>query len=299
MVWLKLLRIAALPSALSNILVGCLLASGSWQPATPLVWLLLSSACLYGAGMVLNDVFDVEVDNKERPERPIPSGAVSLDHARNAGFLLLSLGIFLALFASKLGLLIALGLAISIYLYDGPLKRTFAAPFVMGLCRFLNILLGASAATELPMMVIAYAASIGIFIAGVTWLAKREAVEQQSINTLLPGSMLMIAGLGVAAMTVAGTFSSHVETVSDAKVVRVFLIAFAFVCLPILRRLFVAITTASSSAVQITVVTSLRSLIVFDACIALTVESGRPLYSLVILGLLGVSWLWGKASKLT
>ena len=34
--------------------------------------------------MVLNDVFDAEVDARERPERPIPSGRVSLQR-RNGG----------------------------------------------------------------------------------------------------------------------------------------------------------------------------------------------------------------------
>ena len=32
--------------------------------------------------MALNDVFDAELDQEERPERPIPSGRVSLSAAR-------------------------------------------------------------------------------------------------------------------------------------------------------------------------------------------------------------------------
>ena len=31
----------------------------------------------YTAGMILNDLLDYEVDVRERPERPLPSGAVS------------------------------------------------------------------------------------------------------------------------------------------------------------------------------------------------------------------------------
>ena len=34
-------------------------------------------ALFYTAGMILNDVADLEVDRRERPERPLPSGAVS------------------------------------------------------------------------------------------------------------------------------------------------------------------------------------------------------------------------------
>ena len=34
-------------------------------------------ALFYTAGMILNDVLDDDVDRRERPERPLPSGAVS------------------------------------------------------------------------------------------------------------------------------------------------------------------------------------------------------------------------------
>ncbi|HEY0640042.1 MAG TPA: UbiA family prenyltransferase, partial [Pseudonocardiaceae bacterium] len=37
----------------------------------------LASACLYWAGMALNDYADRELDATERPERPIPSGRVT------------------------------------------------------------------------------------------------------------------------------------------------------------------------------------------------------------------------------
>ena len=33
---------------------------------------VLASGCLYLAGIVLNDVFDREIDARERPTRPIP-----------------------------------------------------------------------------------------------------------------------------------------------------------------------------------------------------------------------------------
>src|SRR5207249_291792 len=41
------------------------------------LFLMAASGCLYCAGMVFNDVFDLEQDKRERPSRPIPSGRVS------------------------------------------------------------------------------------------------------------------------------------------------------------------------------------------------------------------------------
>ncbi|MEM7786069.1 MAG: UbiA family prenyltransferase, partial [Planctomycetota bacterium] len=65
----------------------------SWSPTIPLIFLLLSSAAIYTAGMVLNDYFDFEKDLVERPERPIPSGQISRKATFNFGFALLVGGV--------------------------------------------------------------------------------------------------------------------------------------------------------------------------------------------------------------
>src|SRR5262249_58217553 len=70
----RLVRLPNLPSALADICLAALAVRalpGHWA-AFGLV--LLSSACLYSAGMALNDVFDLEQDRRERPDRPLPSG---------------------------------------------------------------------------------------------------------------------------------------------------------------------------------------------------------------------------------
>lgn len=294
--WLKLLRIAALPSALSNILVGYLLAHQSWQPILPLVLLLIASACLYCSGMVLNDVFDVEVDRKQRPNRPLPSAAISPSQAKAVGMGLLLAGPVLAALASPLSLGIAAALAALVYLYDGPLKRTPIAPLLMGGCRSLNILLGASTIGVIPAVVLWYAVAIGVFVAGVTWLAKREADKTQSLTLMLPGSVLMVIGLVLVFVT-AWRFAPSDPL--NPRLVYLLPIAIALIAMPILRRLLIAWSVASGKAIQATVISSLRSLIIFDACLGLLVANGRPLFSAAILGLIAVSLLLGRVTKLT
>ena len=96
-----------------------------------------ASALLYLAGLVLNDVFDLEIDRHERPERPLPSGRISLAAARRLGWRLLWLGVLVGtgagLFLGHLrpGTIAAL-LAACILLYDAWLKRTFLGPLAMG-----------------------------------------------------------------------------------------------------------------------------------------------------------------------
>lgn len=53
---------------------------------------LVGSAALYSAGMVSNDVADIERDRRERPHRPLPSGQVGIGAATALGCGLLGFG---------------------------------------------------------------------------------------------------------------------------------------------------------------------------------------------------------------
>ena len=72
--FLELLRPANVTTALGDVLAGYAIAGLGNLPALP--WLLGATVCLYAGGVVLNDVFDFEIDRRERPERPLPSGRI-------------------------------------------------------------------------------------------------------------------------------------------------------------------------------------------------------------------------------
>ena len=72
--YLQLFRLPNVFTAMADIAMGLLVTYGDQTtPAAP-VLLLLASSLIYTAGMVLNDVYDYEVDVQERPHRPLPSG---------------------------------------------------------------------------------------------------------------------------------------------------------------------------------------------------------------------------------
>ena len=147
MPWLRLMRLPTVFTALTNILCGYFVSTDS--RALPDVfgqtefWLLLvSSALLYLGGMVLNDVFDYELDCQERPERPLPSGQIPLRSAATLGWLMMVGGLgsaFAAGLVSGTGyssFLIAVVLAALVWFYDSTLKSTPFSPFGMAGCRF-------------------------------------------------------------------------------------------------------------------------------------------------------------------
>ncbi|MEO3408447.1 UbiA-like protein EboC [Mucilaginibacter sp. CAU 1740] len=143
------MRPANIVTSVADILAGIAIVSvpvSSIRAFWPAILLLcLSTACLYGGGIVFNDVFDVELDKIERPERAIPSGKVSLREATVLGSILLCTGILSALFVSIVSGLIAAAIALCALLYDRFGKHhPFFGPLNMGMCRGLNLLLGIS-----------------------------------------------------------------------------------------------------------------------------------------------------------
>ena len=53
-----------------------------------------------GSGMVVNDFYDIEIDKKNRPERPIPRGSITLKQAKYLFFGYLFIGIIISIIHS-------------------------------------------------------------------------------------------------------------------------------------------------------------------------------------------------------
>lgn len=84
----------------------------------------VSAALIGGAANSLNDVFDVEIDRINRPDRPLPAGEVSVRLARLVWAAGSATGLAVAALVSLLHLGIAALAAVLLYAYNARLKRT-------------------------------------------------------------------------------------------------------------------------------------------------------------------------------
>lgn len=142
--YFQLMRPANIPTAWADILAGYAIA-GADASTSSLLWLLLATTGLYGGGVVFNDVFDAELDAQERPERPIPCGAVSIQEAALLGSFLLAMGVVAASQVSVISLVLASLIAMATLIYDSTAKHhSLLGPLTMGFCRAGNLLLGIS-----------------------------------------------------------------------------------------------------------------------------------------------------------
>lgn len=170
---LSLMRPANVLTAHSDILAGYAVAGAA--DSVRLWLLLLATTGLYGGGVVLNDVFDAKLDAVERPERSIPSGAISVTAASMFGGLLLIGGVLVAWICSPLSGAVALATAISALLYDSWGKHhPVWGPLNMGLCRGLNLSLGLTAALLAPFAHWPAALVTLCYVAGITALSRGE-----------------------------------------------------------------------------------------------------------------------------
>jgi len=202
--YLELMRPANIVTAWADILVG-FAASGSgiifaklingqtnFAILISLAWLLLATTGLYGGGIVFNDVFDAELDAKERPNRAIPSGRVSLENATLLGSVLFALGIGAAFQVSGLSGAIAIFITFTALLYDSFTKHhSFFGPLNMGLCRGSNLLLGVSLVPAIVWERWYLALIPVLYIAAITAISQGEVHGGKKITGVL--ALLLIA----------------------------------------------------------------------------------------------------------
>lgn len=157
-----------------------LVTNSTLEPLRPILLLVLATIGLYGGGVVLNDVFDANLDKIERPERPIPSGLISKKSAAIFGLLLLLTGIIAAAFVNapffiSYSTVLAVAIALAAVAYDKWLKHhAFFGPLAMGFCRACNLLLGMSI-LNFSLQHFWYVALVPlIYIAAITMVSRGE-----------------------------------------------------------------------------------------------------------------------------
>ena len=295
--YLELLRIPNVFTAIADVMMGYLVVQGTFEPYGPLIILIATSSCLYLAGMVFNDLFDREIDAVERPERPIPSGRVSVSAAQMIGIMLLSAGLAMSLQLSwrlmnfvPFG--VACGIAVLALLYNKWLKQTLLGPLALGGCRFLNVFLGMSLMLDPPSgMHWMIAGGVGVYIAGVTLFAQGEA-GISSRSRLVIATALMFAGIALVALS--PRFVSENQEWRLAGMPPAWPYFWVVLVLHILWRNSQAILVPSPAHVQTAVKNGIMSLIVIDAAASVPMASLGMLSPMFILILIIPATMLGR-----
>jgi 4-hydroxybenzoate polyprenyltransferase len=285
-----------------------------------IVVLVLGAVVMYWAGMILNDVYDIEKDRVQNRGRPLVDGRISRSTARMVGYGLLVAGVagaFIATLAFHEPMsfeeslespawvrfstpLVALLLGVSIWLYDGPLKATVLGPVMMGVCRVGSLLLGISIGWWLEPTQPWYAphfwmAAIGhgVYVMGITWAARREAEANQ---TWTLGFGWCVCAIGIAMLASVSWFVPE-GTRMRLSAETSYPIAIGLLALPWARRALFSVVSPGPSTIQAAVKQAILSIIFFDSILAL--QFGGPWPAIAICSLIIPAMILGRYFRST
>ncbi len=143
--WLQLFRLPNLFTVPGDPLAGFLIATGGRLDLRALC-AVLASLAIYAAGLAMNDLADFAEDTRDRPKRPLPSGAIPRNTAWFATVNLTLLGLAFSFLAGPQALLMGVGTVLGVVLYNFLTKKIpVIGALNMGVCRGFSLLLGAAA----------------------------------------------------------------------------------------------------------------------------------------------------------
>ncbi len=179
--WLKLIRLPNILTVPGDALAGFCIAAVSlnkiisFKQAYPI---MLASIMFYCAGLIINDIIDINEDTNNQLKRPLVTQEINPFHAKIVAVFLLCVGIFLGLYTSKTTGIIAIILTLNILIYNmWAKKNNVLAGIFMGLCRGLSLFMGASilgwqSITHITVLIVAIGESL--YIMSVTMIAYNE-----------------------------------------------------------------------------------------------------------------------------
>jgi len=257
-------------TAVADALAGLALGFGGLA-AVPArgFWLLGACAALYLGGIALDDYCDRDVDARERPQRPIPSGRVPATAALAIAIGLFVLGLLFAFAAGAL--LPAAALGVAIVLYHAVLEDTPAGFLNIGICRGLDVTLALAIAPRVAPLAVVVAIALTAYVGTLAYLSRDEGGDA------LERTRRAAAAIAWLALAVSLSLSATPSPFFGG----IFLFAVLARGMPLFLPLW---STAYAAAIARAIGGGILLIPLFDA--SFVAASGHPLSALVVASLM-------------
>jgi geranylgeranylglycerol-phosphate geranylgeranyltransferase len=106
-----------------SIVIAAVICSNGIFVFNKIIFASASGALAAAAGNIINDLFDIEIDKINRPDRPLPSGALTRSEAVLLYLLFSVISLALSCFINRLALIIDTSSLILLFFYSYKLKR--------------------------------------------------------------------------------------------------------------------------------------------------------------------------------
>jgi geranylgeranylglycerol-phosphate geranylgeranyltransferase len=182
------------------VVVGAFVSNPPQASALQLALGFLTGFFVCAYSMAVNDIYDLEVDKVNRPERPIPSGRVSVREASRLSFAVLAVGMACSLLSLvPLAVAIAAAYAFLSWLYNSRAKKSglagnlivassLAIPFIYG-----GAVSGGSIVGSLLLLMALTAFFSGVGREVVKAMADVEGDAKREVNSIARTRGLVVA----------------------------------------------------------------------------------------------------------
>ena len=105
------------------VIVGALICIISYYSIYKILLAAFSAALTAGAGNIINDIYDIEADKINHPERPLAKEIITINNAWVEYFFLTLLAVAASYFINQTALAIVFLTSVLLYLYSARLKK--------------------------------------------------------------------------------------------------------------------------------------------------------------------------------
>ena len=120
---IKLIRPVNFLITFISVIVAAVICLPDKSPVVNVFIAAIAASLVMASGNIINDIFDLEIDKINRPERPLPSGKISNKEALVLYFIFLLLSFIFSWFINLPAFLIVVVSTLILYLYSKYIKR--------------------------------------------------------------------------------------------------------------------------------------------------------------------------------
>jgi geranylgeranylglycerol-phosphate geranylgeranyltransferase len=121
--YIEVLRPLNCAMAALAVYIATIVAGAGFYPSDLVIYGMAVVFVICGAGMIINDYFDLEIDRINRPDRPLPSGRLKKNIALAYAVALFAIGVILAYMINVYTLYLSIFASLLLILYPAVLKK--------------------------------------------------------------------------------------------------------------------------------------------------------------------------------
>jgi len=164
----------------------------------------ITGFAISGYSMVINDVYDIEIDKINQPKRPLPQGIVSIPSALILSLILLLLGLFSSVLISYNNALIAAVFALLSWFYNlWGKKNGIVGNFIVALSMSIPFIFGGIITTG----------SLSLLVLSVSIIAFLSGVGREIIKTISDIEGDKVEGIRSIAITFGPKIAARIASV--------------------------------------------------------------------------------------